>query len=58
MQMSGSCTEDQFAEQPAIQLLAELGWMAISTVEEVFGAPATCCCLGFCQGLSLRAGLA
>jgi hypothetical protein len=36
--MAGSYTEDQLVEQPAIQLLADLGWQSISAMEEVFGA--------------------
>ncbi|MHB8742207.1 MAG: type I restriction endonuclease subunit R [Sulfuricaulis sp.] len=34
-------TEDQLVEQPAIQLFAELGWTAVSAMEEVFGPDGT-----------------
>lgn len=34
-------TEDHLVEQPAIQLFAELGWTAVSAMEEVFGAAGT-----------------
>ncbi len=34
-------TEDQLVEQPAIRLFAELGWQAVSAIEEVFGAGGT-----------------
>lgn len=34
-------TEDQLVEQPAIGLLAELGWQTVSAVEETFGATGT-----------------
>ena len=32
-------TEDQLVEQPAIGLLAELGWAVVCAEEEMFGAP-------------------
>jgi type I restriction enzyme R subunit len=31
-------TEDQLVEQPAIGLFAELGWLTVVTMEEIFGA--------------------
>jgi len=31
--------EDQLVGQPAIGLFAELGWQAVSALEETFGAP-------------------
>lgn len=31
-------TENQLVEQPAIELLAALGWQTISALEETFGA--------------------
>ena len=34
-------TEDQLVEQPAIALFAELGWQAVSAMEEQFGANGT-----------------
>jgi type I restriction enzyme R subunit len=34
-------TEDQLVEQPAIGLLAELGWTPVSVLEETFGAGGT-----------------
>lgn len=34
-------TEDQLVEQPAIGLLAVLGWQTVSALEETFGAGAT-----------------
>lgn len=34
-------TEDQLVEQPAIALLAKLGWATISALEEVLGADGT-----------------
>jgi type I restriction enzyme R subunit len=34
-------TEDQLVEQPAIGLLAELGWQTVSAMEETFGAGGT-----------------
>jgi type I site-specific restriction-modification system R (restriction) subunit len=34
-------TEDQLVEQPAIGLLAELGWTTVSALEEIFGATGT-----------------
>lgn len=34
-------TEDQLVEQPAIQLFSDLGWTAVSALEEVFGAEGT-----------------
>jgi type I restriction enzyme R subunit len=34
-------TEDQLVEQPAIGLFAELGWQAVSALEEAFGATGT-----------------
>jgi hypothetical protein len=37
--MPHPCTEDQLVEQPAIGLLAELGWQTVSASEEIFGAP-------------------
>ena len=40
--MSGHAyTEDQLVEQPAIGLLAELGWTPVSALEETFGAVGT-----------------
>jgi type I restriction enzyme R subunit len=34
-------TEDQLVEQPAIGLFAELGWTALSALDEIFGATGT-----------------
>ena len=34
-------TEDQLVERPAIGLFAELGWQAVSAMEETFGASGT-----------------
>lgn len=34
-------TEDQLVEQPALQVLAELGWETLSAAEEVFGGTGT-----------------
>ncbi len=34
-------TEDQLVEQPAIGLLAELGWTTVSAMEEIFGPAGT-----------------
>ena len=34
-------TEDQLVEQPAIRLLAELGWSTMSALEETFGVAGT-----------------
>ncbi|MBI3270967.1 MAG: type I restriction endonuclease subunit R [Planctomycetes bacterium] len=34
-------SEDQLVEQPAIQLLAALGWQTVSAVDEAFGADGT-----------------
>lgn len=34
-------TEDHLVEQPAIQHFTELGWTAVSAIEEVFGAEGT-----------------
>ena len=34
-------TEDQLVEQPAIQLFKELGWQAVSALDEIFGAKGT-----------------
>lgn len=34
-------TEDQLVEQPAIALFGELGWQALSALEETFGAGST-----------------
>ena len=34
-------TEDQFVEQAAIGLFAELGWQTVSAMEEVFGSTGT-----------------
>ena len=56
--MPNPYTEGQLVEQPAIQLFVKLCSRTVSAMEEVFGPPATCCCRGFCQGLTLRAGLA
>ena len=39
--MPHAYTEDQLVEQPAIGLLAELGWTTVSAVEETFGATGT-----------------
>ena len=39
--MPHAYTEDQLCEQPAIELLAELGWQTVSAMEEVFGASGT-----------------
>ena len=35
--MTHAYTEDQLVEQPAIGLLAELGWKTVSAAEEAFG---------------------
>jgi len=34
-------TEDQLVEQPAIALLAELGWATVSALDEVLGVEGT-----------------
>lgn len=34
-------TEDQLVEQPAIALLAELGWQSVSALEEILGPDGT-----------------
>ena len=39
--MSHAYTEDQLVEQPAIGLLAELGWTTVSALEETFCASGT-----------------
>src|SRR5450759_215854 len=39
--MPHAYTEDQLVEQPAIGLFAELGWQAVSAMEEAFGATGT-----------------
>lgn len=39
--MSHAYTEDQLVEQPAIGLLAELGWTTVSALEETFGSAST-----------------
>ncbi len=39
--MSHTYTEDSLVEQPAIQLLSEMGWQTVSALEEVFGAGGT-----------------
>ncbi|MGH9351787.1 MAG: type I restriction endonuclease, partial [Terriglobia bacterium] len=39
--MPHAYTEDQLVEQPAIGLLAELGWTTVSALEEMFGADGT-----------------
>ncbi|MDZ4855274.1 MAG: type I restriction endonuclease subunit R [Nitrospirota bacterium] len=39
--MSHAYSEDQLVEQPAITLLAELGWQTVSAMEEVFGPHGT-----------------
>ena len=39
--MHHTYTEDQFVEQPAIGLFAELGWATVSAWEEMFGATGT-----------------
>ncbi|MBC8094748.1 MAG: hypothetical protein H7Y43_02940 [Akkermansiaceae bacterium] len=39
--MPHAYTEDQLVEQPAIGLLAEIGWSAVSALEETFGATGT-----------------
>jgi len=31
--------KDQLVEQPAIGLFAEIGWQAVSALEETFGTP-------------------
>ena len=36
-----ACTEDQLVEQPAIGLLAELGWTTVPALEETFGTTGT-----------------
>jgi type I restriction enzyme R subunit len=41
MSAAHAYTEDQLVEQPAIGLLAELGWTTVSASEEVFGAAGT-----------------
>ena len=35
--MSHAYTEDQLVEQPASELVAELGWQTVSALEETFG---------------------
>ena len=35
-------TEDQLVEQPAIALLAELGWTTVNALDEVLGLEGTC----------------
>ena len=39
--MSHAYTEDQLVEQPAIGLIAALGWQTVSAMEETFGAGGT-----------------
>ena len=39
--MPHAYTEDQLVEQPAIGLFAELGWSAVSALEETFGVTGT-----------------
>jgi|CXWL01.1.fsa_nt_gi type I restriction enzyme R subunit len=39
--MAHAYSEDQLVEQPAITLLAELGWQTVSAMEEVFGPQGT-----------------
>jgi type I restriction enzyme, R subunit len=39
--MSHGYTEDRLVEQPAIQLLAELGWESVSAQDEAFGTTGT-----------------
>ena len=39
--MSHAYTEDQLVEQPAIGLVAALGWQTISALEETFGTAGT-----------------
>lgn len=39
--IANAYTEDQLVEQSAIGLFAELGWTAVSTLEETFGATGT-----------------
>src|SRR4051794_13577875 len=39
--MPHAYTEEQLVEQPAIRLLAELGWATVSALEEVFGPSGT-----------------
>ena len=39
--MAHAYSEDQLVEQPAITLLAELGWQTVSAMEEVFGPHGT-----------------
>ena len=39
--MAHAHSEDQLVEQPAIQLFAEMGWQAVSALEEVFGSGGT-----------------
>ena len=39
--MAHAYSEDQLVEQPAITLLAELGWQTISALEEVLGPHST-----------------
>ncbi len=35
--MPHAYSEDQFVEQPAVGLFAELGWQTVSGMEEVLG---------------------
>lgn len=39
--MKRAFSEDQLVEQSAVQLFVELGWTAVSAMEEVFGAGGT-----------------
>lgn len=39
--MPNAYTEDQFVEQPAIRLFAELGGQTVSAMEETFGPTRT-----------------
>ncbi len=39
--MAYSYSENQLVEQPAIQLLSEMGWQTVSALEEVFGVGGT-----------------
>ena len=39
--ITGTYTEDQLVEQPAIGLFAELGWQTVSAIEEKFGPGGT-----------------
>lgn len=39
--MALAYTEDQLVEQPAIALFTELGWQAVSAMEEEFGPGGT-----------------